>query len=144
MAALRRRLKLPDVLGLYPHAFWFRPSQGVRDALAVRALVLEHAGRRLAWATLDLVAVDRSFTADALRALAAAPLPATTLLLSASHTHSGPGAFVDSEALGWLALDRLDPGIRRLLLDTVVDAVRRRTPRAVRPGWPWPAWPRRR
>jgi hypothetical protein len=123
--SMRRRLKLPDVLGLYPHAFWFRPSQGVRDALAVRALVLEHAGRRLAWATLDLVAVDRSFTADALRALAAAPLPATTLLLSASHTHSGPGAFVDSEALGWLALDRLDPGIRRLLLDTVVDAVRR-------------------
>ena len=46
--SMRRRLKLPDVLGLYPHAFWFRPSQGVRDALAVRALVLEHAGRRLA------------------------------------------------------------------------------------------------
>jgi hypothetical protein len=123
--SLRRRLKLPDVLGLYPHAFWFRPSQGVRDVLAVRALVLEYAGRRLAWATVDLIAVDRSFTADAARALAATSSAPTTLLLSASHTHSGPGAFVDSEALGWLALDRLDPGVRRLLLDTVVDAIRR-------------------
>jgi Neutral/alkaline non-lysosomal ceramidase, N-terminal len=123
--SIHRRLKLPDVLGRYPHVFWFRPSQGVRDALAVRALVLEHAGRRLAWATIDLVAVDRSFTADAAHALAATPLPAMTLLVSASHTHSGPGAFVDSEALGWLALDRLDPDIRRLLLDTVVEAVRR-------------------
>ena len=47
------------------------------------------------------------------------------MLISASHTHSGPGAFVDSEALGWLALDRLDPDIRRVLLETVVDAVRR-------------------
>jgi len=123
--SINRRLKLPDVFGRYPYAFWFRPSEGVRDALAVRALVFEHAGRRLAWATIDLVAVDRSFLADAARALAATPLPATTLLVSASHTHSGPGAFVDSEALGWLALDRLDPTIRRLLLDAVVDAVRR-------------------
>ena len=122
--SINRRLKLPDIFGRYPYVFWFRPSIGVRDALSVRALVLEHGGRRLAWATIDLVAVDRSFTADAARALAAA-LPSTTLLISASHTHSGPGAFVDSEALGWLALDRLDPTIRRLLLDTVVDAVRR-------------------
>jgi hypothetical protein len=122
--SINRRLKLPDIFGRYPYVFWFRPSIGVRDALSVRALVLEHGGRRLAWATIDLVAVDRSFTADAARALAAA-LPSTTLLVSASHTHSGPGAFVDSEALGWLALDRLDPTIRRLLLDTVVDAVRR-------------------
>jgi hypothetical protein len=122
--SINRRLKLPDIFGRYPYAFWFRPSVGVRDPLAVRALVLEHGGRRLAWATIDLVAVDRSFTADAARALAGA-LPATTLLVSASHTHSGPGAFVDSEALGWLALDRLDPTIRQLLLDAVVDAVRR-------------------
>ena len=122
--SINRRLKLPDIFGRYPYVFWFRPSIGVRDALSVRALVLEHGGRRLAWATIDLVAVDRSFTADAARALAAAPLPATTLLVSASHTHSGPGAFVDSEALGWLALDRLDPSIRRLLLDAVVNAVR--------------------
>ena len=124
--SLRRRLKLPDVLGRYPHAFWFRPSQGVRDPLAVRALVLEHGGRRLAWATHRSGGggpqLHRRCRARAGRQRR---WPATTLLISASHTHSGPGAFVDSEALGWLALDRLDPDIRRVLLDTVVDAVRR-------------------
>jgi hypothetical protein len=123
--SINRRLRLPDIFGRYPYVFWFQPSQGVRDALAVRALVLEHGGRRLAWATIDLVAVDRRFTAEAARALAATPLPTTTLLISASHTHSGPGAYVDSEALGWLALDRLDQTIRQLLLDAVVNAVRR-------------------
>jgi hypothetical protein len=46
--SMRRRLKLPDVLGLYPHAFWFRPSTGVRDALAVRASCSSTPGARLA------------------------------------------------------------------------------------------------
>ena len=34
-----RRLLLPDVLDLYPHAFWLKPSVGQRDPLAARALV---------------------------------------------------------------------------------------------------------
>ena len=123
--SMRRRLKLPDVLGRYPHAFWFRPSQGVRDRArgprtgARASPAAAWPGPRSIWWRWTAASPPMP-----LRALAAAPLPATTLLLSASHTHSGPGAFVDSEALGWLALDRLDPGIRRLLLDTVVDAVR--------------------
>src|SRR5207237_10656575 len=94
-------------------------------AVAARAVVLETGGRRLAWVTVDLIAVDRAFTADAERRLAAAGLKPATLVLSASHTHSGPGAFVDSAVLGWLALDRLDRAVREALLDSVVDAVRR-------------------
>src|SRR5262249_46015075 len=62
--ALARRLTIPDVLGRYPHAFWLKPSTGERDPLAVRALVLQTAGRRLAWVALDLLAVDAAFTAE--------------------------------------------------------------------------------
>jgi neutral ceramidase len=122
--SLARRLLIPDLLDRYPHAFWFRPSDGERDALAARALVLETDGRRLAWVTVDLIAVDRAFTADVERRLAAAGLRPATLVLSASHTHSGPGAFVDSAVLGWLVVDRLDRGVRDALLDGVVAAVR--------------------
>src|SRR5439155_1698949 len=88
--------------------FWFRPSEGERDPLAARALVLQAAGIRVAFVTVDLLAVDRAFTADVERRLAAAGVRPLTLVLAASHTHSGPGAFVDSAVLGWLALDRLD------------------------------------
>jgi neutral ceramidase len=122
--ALARRLWLPDVLGRYAHAFWFRPSAGERDPLAARALVLEGEGGRLAWVAVDLVAVDRTFTADVERRLATAGLRPATLLISASHTHSGPGAFVDAEVMGWLALDRLDVDVREALLEAVVAAVR--------------------
>jgi hypothetical protein len=121
--ALARRLLIPDLLDRYPHAFWFRPSRGERDALAARALVLESGGRRLAWVALDLLAVDRSFTADVERGLQAVGVRPLTLILSASHTHSGPGAFVDSALLGWLAVDRPDPAVREALVGAAVAAV---------------------
>jgi neutral ceramidase len=123
--ALARRLLLPDVFGRHPHVFWFKPSPGERDPLAARALVLEAGDRRVAWVALDLLAVDRGFTAAVAQRLQAAGVRPVTLIVSASHTHSGPGAFVDSAALGWLALDRLDHEVRDALLDAVVAAVRR-------------------
>jgi neutral ceramidase len=119
-----RRLLVPDVLGRHAHAFWFKPAEGARDALAARALVLESGEQRVAWVAIDLLAVDRAFTADVERQLAAAGVRPLTLLLSASHTHSGPGAFVDSALLGWLAVDRLDVGVRGSLVEAVVAAVR--------------------
>ncbi|OGL29124.1 MAG: hypothetical protein A3G44_05995 [Candidatus Rokubacteria bacterium RIFCSPLOWO2_12_FULL_73_47] len=123
--ALRRRLLVPDVLGRHPHAFWFKPAAGERDRLLARALVLEVPPRRLAWVTVDLVAVDRAFIREVERRLAGAGLSGTTLIVSASHTHSGPGAFVDSTLMGWLAMDRFDPTVRDMLADAVVEAVRR-------------------
>ncbi len=119
-----RRLLLPDVFGRRPHAFWFQPSQGMREPLAARALVLQSVARRVAWVSVDLLAVDRTFTADVEHRLQAAGVAPLTLILSASHTHSGPGAYVDSELLGWLALDRLDTVVREALLGAVVGAVR--------------------
>ena len=122
--SVARRLLIPDLLGRHPHAFWFEPSRGARDTLAARALVLESGDRRVAWVAVDLLAVDRTFAADVAARLQAAGVRPATLILSASHTHSGPGAFVDSAVLGWLALDRLDGAVREALLGAVVSAVR--------------------
>lgn len=120
-----RRLWFPDVLGRHPHAFWFRPSTGTRDPVVARALVLESARARVAWVTVDLVAVDAAFTRDATARLVASGARPVTLVLSASHTHSGPGAFIDSAVMGWLTLDRADSTVRDVLLKAVVTAVRR-------------------
>jgi hypothetical protein len=120
-----RRLLLPDLLGRHPHAFWFRPSAGWRDALAARALVVEGGGRRLTWLAVDLIAVDRAFTARVARALEEAGMPPGTLIVSASHTHSGPGAFMESGILGVVAVDRHDREVRESLVAGLVDATRR-------------------
>ena len=121
--SLGRRLLIPDIFRRYPHAFWFRPSEGERDSLAARALVVESSGLRVALVAVDLLAVDRAFVVDVDRRLTAAGVRPLTLILAASHTHSGPGAYVDSALLGWLAVDRLDREVREALLDSVVAAV---------------------
>jgi hypothetical protein len=121
--SLARRPLFPDVLGLYPHAFWFKPSEGTLDPLFARAVVVESGGTRIAWATVDLIAVDRRFTRDVREGLRAAGLPPTSLIISASHTHSGPGAFIDSFLWAVLALDRLDSSVRSALVGAVVEAI---------------------
>ncbi len=63
--SVRRRLLFPDVLGLHPHAFWFKPHEGELDPPAARAIVLDDGRERLVWVAVDLIAVDRAFVAAA-------------------------------------------------------------------------------
>jgi hypothetical protein len=116
-----RRLLFPDVLGRYPHAFWLKPSTGQRDPLAARALVLEGDGARVTWLTLDVVAVDQTLV----RAIAGRLGPdAGTLIVSASHTHSGPGGYVASTVAGFLTMDRFDAVVHEAIVAAAVAAVR--------------------
>jgi hypothetical protein len=123
--SVRRRLLFPDVLGLHPHAFWFTPHDGELDPPAARALVLDDGRTRLVWVTADLIAVDRAFVAAARHRLESAGVRAGTLIVSASHTHSGPGAFLESRVMAIVATDRYEEAVRGALLDAVVDAARR-------------------
>ncbi|MBI2216539.1 MAG: neutral/alkaline non-lysosomal ceramidase N-terminal domain-containing protein [Candidatus Rokubacteria bacterium] len=123
--SLSRRLYVPDVLGRHPYAFWFRPSVGERDRLAARALVLEGDGRRVVWLTADLIGVDRGFTRELERRLGLDPSGPDTLIVSASHTHSGPGAFIESAVMGLVALDRSNTEVREAILDAMVEVARR-------------------
>ena len=98
-----RRLLVPDLLDRHPHAFWLRPSTGVRDPIMARALVLDTAAERLLWVAVDLVAADPALVGEVRARAAAVGLAYSTVIVSASHTHSGPGAYIDSEVFGALA-----------------------------------------
>ena len=94
--SLRRRLLVPDVLGRYPHAFWFVPHEGVRDDVAARALVMYAGATRVTWIAVDLVAVDQRLLVRLAERFAASGIRPGTVIVSASHTHSGPGAYLAS------------------------------------------------
>lgn len=121
-SASRRRL-LPALFERGGHAVWFKSHTAIRDPLRVRALVLDDGTTRVVWVTLDAVAVDRSFTERVRSALAGRGGPAATVIVSASHTHSGPGAFLDSWLMGMVAADALDPSVRDVMVEDVLGAV---------------------
>lgn len=74
-----------------------RTAEGVLDAPEARALVLDRAGLRVALVVLDLVIIRPSLRDELLEQ--APELGVDAVVLTATHTHSGPGAFVS----GWLA-----------------------------------------
>jgi neutral ceramidase len=117
----RRRL-VPDLLGRSPHTFWFKAADGIRDPIMARALVVETPAHRLLWVSVDLIAVDASLVTDLTARLRAAGFEYSAIMVSASHTHSGPGAFIDSALFGALVMDRFDASVRRALLDGVLQA----------------------
>jgi neutral ceramidase len=107
-------------------AFWFRPSAGVRDPLRVRALALAEGQTSLLWLALDVVGVDPRLAAELGQRLARGQSrPPTAIIVSASHTHSGPGAYADSELFGLIAVDRPSSEVRARLLDAMERASRR-------------------
>lgn len=68
-----------------------RPSEGVRDELYARALVLERGKTRAALVCADVIGLELGSVARA-RALAEAAtgIPAPAICIATSHTHSGP------------------------------------------------------
>jgi neutral ceramidase len=133
-----RRAWFPDVLGRHAHAFWFRPAQGVHDPVRARALALADARASVMWLTIDLVGMDPGLTAELGERLRRAGLAYSAVIVSASHTHSGPGAYVDSALFAFVALDRPSTEIRARLLDALEraarEAHRRRAPARVGAG----------
>jgi neutral ceramidase len=66
------------------------PSTGIHDPIFAKALVLDDGQTRLAIVTTDLVGTNPEMAA---RVAEAARIPREQLLICASHTHSGPGAY---------------------------------------------------
>jgi len=127
-----RRAWIPDVLGRFPNTFWFNPSTGVHDPLRARALALQSGGLRVVWLSVDLVAVDPTMVAELRVRLADGGGEPPTLIVSASHTHSGPGAYGSSGFWALVAADREAPAVRKAILDGMEraarGAIRRRVP----------------
>lgn len=99
-------------------------AQGVHDPVGARALVLEDADTTTALVSCDLLIIDeRLFNAVRSR-LPGAGLPQhTALILAATHTHSGPGAY-GRKFFEKLSMGHYDPAVSKRLEDAIVEAIR--------------------
>jgi hypothetical protein len=68
-------------------------AQGQSSRLYANTLVLQRGGRKVALVAAELFAIPAGMQEDIARRVAALGFDRTTVLLQASHTHSGPGGF---------------------------------------------------
>jgi len=102
-----------------------KPSAGRHDPVGVRALVLQDGPATAALVSCDLLIVDEHLFEAVRRQLIAQDLPETlTLVLAATHTHSGPGAY-GKRFLEKISMGHFDPEVFEAIVDTVARAVER-------------------
>jgi neutral ceramidase len=93
-----RRLELgpAPVIGGFPR--WSYAADGVRDPVTARALLLSEPGARVALVSVEILVIPEALEAAVRARLADLKLDA--LVLTATHTHSGPGGYWDSWVAG--------------------------------------------
>jgi len=106
-------VEVPVAVGTPMSGFAARtePSTGVHDPLSVRAIVVDDA----CWITVDVCGLDE---ASCLRIREAAPLSTDRVIVSATHTHSGPCSMTDR-------LGHADPAFVQALCLAAVEACTR-------------------
>jgi len=101
-----------------------RAAHGVHDPVGARALVLEDAGTTMVLVSCDLLIIDEHlFNAVHARLPALGLPPRAALILAATHTHSGPGAY-GRKFFEKLSMGHYDPSVSTRLEDAIVEAIR--------------------
>lgn len=87
-------------------SYRLRLSKGVHDALHAKALVLEKDGFKAAMVVCDLTTIARPQVEEARRLIEQATgIPAAQIMISATHTHSGPVADDGPPHRAWVGGD---------------------------------------
>ena len=119
-----------------------RVAQGQHTRLFSRAMVLERDGRKVALVQVDLFMVPGGMVKQIGEILAARGFSERNILISASHTHSGPGGYANFPTLNtaapslqtatdplsfarFLAPDKADPQLYAFLTRQISTAIRR-------------------
>ena len=98
-------------------------SEGAPGPVGARALVLEEPGCRVALVSVEVLLVPEALEAAVATRLA--DLGLSGLVLAATHTHAGPGGYVDNLLFERIATGAYDPRVREAIVTAAVDAVRR-------------------
>ncbi len=100
------------------------PMKGVRDHVHCKALVVSGGDERAALVTCDLIGISRTLREKVVAGLAGSGIDDKNLMMTASHTHSGPGAMQKNFIAG-LVFGRYNEELTQTTADKIVAAVKR-------------------
>jgi hypothetical protein len=84
--------------------------------------VVEEPGCRVALVAVEVLLIPESLEAEV--ASRVADLGLSGLVVAATHTHAGPGGYVDSLLFERIATGSYDPAVREVVVRTIVEAIR--------------------
>jgi hypothetical protein len=115
-------LRPPDPVPIagFPRLQW--PSEGDRDPVAARALVLSEPGCAVALVSVELLLVPGELARAVEKRVGDLGLDA--VLVAATHTHSGPGGFWNDPLAQRIATGPYEPRIFAFMADRIAEAIR--------------------
>jgi hypothetical protein len=97
-------------------------SEGLPGPVGARALVVAEPGCRVALVSAELLLIPESLEAEV--AARVADLGLSGLVVAATHTHAGPGGYVESFLFQRIATGSYDPAVREAVVSAMVEAIR--------------------
>ena len=116
-------LELPGDVPIGGFARLSYRSEGVRDPVGARALVLSVPGCKVALASAEILLVPDALEAAVLARVR--DLGLSGLVLGATHTHAGPGGYWEHGLAERIATGPYDARLRDLVAGAIADAIRR-------------------
>lgn len=109
-----------------PHWRMFHANKGALDQIRSKVMVIYRpdTDQRLLFISLDVVGVTKEMHQDILKRLAQLGFKSDSVILSATHTHSGPGALAKNPIWEIMAMDRFQRDFYNRFLGQIEDSVK--------------------
>lgn len=116
----------PETAGMSPHYHFFRRNKGVKDDIYSRALIVIAGDVKLAIVSVDIIGITQDLYDIVFNKLINQNIGfdnRSQLILSANHTHSGPGAYATRPFWKICTGDIFVPIVMNKLSDGIVESV---------------------
>src|SRR5262249_40375186 len=105
-------------------AYYLNASVGGHEPVRSKALVVQVENTRLALVSLDVIVPSSTMRRELAGRLASLGFDESSIILAATHTHSGPGAYIENTVLELSAVDRFVPEVLQHMTDAVERSIR--------------------
>jgi hypothetical protein len=108
-----------------PHWRMFRVSQGVLDPIRAKVMYVKNSSeKQLLFVSLDVIGVTKEMHRDLIEKLKDVGFDSASVIVSGTHTHSGPGALSPNPVWQIIGMDRFQKEYYQHFLAQVVETVR--------------------
>ncbi len=108
----------------YPECTLFRPSEGYHSAIRSKVMALKQGQDHLILVSLDTIGLEHRLAKDVLKGLKSFHIKPHELVLTATHTHGGPGTLSKKVPLQMIAVDLYREKNYRYILNQVVASIK--------------------